>query len=121
MEFSITIRCNCANRVVSWDAENQFTASPGFTPLPLGLGNSVGEGSFSITCSSFGSGVYCNAFERSRVGPMGQAGWQTIFPGTGVPYRWSRIECILRCDRTYDIGYSASYFPSHNAYLQLRA
>ncbi len=111
----VSITCGCDGRV------RRFTpyknTSVGFTPLPGG-GFDAGEGNESISCSSFGTGVHCNSFERTRIGPLGQAAGGLVFPAAvGVPYRWSRIEYTLRCNRTYDIHYSASYFPSHRAYL----
>lgn len=119
LNFLASIKCGCDGRVKSFSPF--MNSSAGFTPLPFvaGGGFDAGEGDDSLRCNATGGALYCNAFERSRVGKLGQAAGALIFPNPkiGVPHRWARIEYILRCNKSYEIHYSASYFPSHKAYL----
>ena len=74
--------------------------------------------SLDPVCSTAGRTVKCEFLYRSRVGPNGRSLANNIFPGVGVPYNWRKITYSLSCDGTYVIDYSASYFPSHRAYLR---
>ncbi|RMD62979.1 hypothetical protein D6833_06180 [Candidatus Parcubacteria bacterium] len=121
LRFQLELVCGCDDQVRSW----RFTSgtSHGFTPVDTLLGRKSfpGDGTEQIHCDNMGGAVHCFALERSRIGDIGRWLFNNIFPGVGVPYRWSKIDYILRCDITYAIYFHTSDFPSHRPYLDGRA